>query len=331
MKHLTCITICILLLFTSCVDDWESPYEDIKYEMNLNVVALADSLIYGEVYRVLNSLNPDRFSSDPTVSLSHAVNAHFTVNDSNPIYFDNHHQTSYFSKNYPFKPGDTVMLHLSQYYYNTVEAVAIIPDKPDMEIEYIETKSIDSDTLMVFRIKIKDNPQKNNFYMLNATSYSDVLIKTDYDNSMNNFPNDTTYWIKESDPVFYSDSPIFIDNKVINHTLSDNRKFQDNFSYVFSDVLFNGQEYECIIECPKISHKEYTEQTYYYKRYAVDYKYYISITLSELSKDYFNYQKMWEYANLEEPSTFCFSAVEGGMGVLGAVNRTKPVRFDFKK
>lgn len=326
--------IILLFVISSCEKDWNKPYEDLENIMCMHMVAIADSYIYGQVFPVSNILKNNSWELEPHQSITSISNGSFSVNGSKPINFTTHKQTSYFNYDYSFKAGDKVDVTVSQYYYKTINASAVIPDKPNVEISYIGEKVTGTDTLMQIKIKIADNGNKKNYYMLNASTFSDKLIQLDY-NEQNELViyagyRDTTVWEYGNNPVFSSDDKLFYDEKVIN---TGNRfKFPDYFSHIFSDNMFNGKEYEFTIECKKIHSGNPNKSNKNDCIYSLlEEHHYVKICLTELSEDYYNYQKMWEYSDNSNNSTNYFSAVEGGMGVLGAVNRSKPVRFDFKK
>lgn len=311
-----------ILSITSCEKYW-SKYDEELLEMNVNIIAEADSTISGYVMPVLNSMNDKTHlffeSNRSDASVTAAIEGQYSINngEKHRILKGN---SSYFYMKPGLKAGDKLSIDLTGYYFKPASASVTIPDKPQMEVEYMGNISDKNNTYMRLKIKIKDNAEKDNYYMLDVYTSTTRYIEVFYDNkkdSVIQYRQDSVHSY-----AFISQDNIFEDDQVKNRI----NGMAENFSNIFSDRLFNGQEYEFIVECPINLDFEYWP-TYYN---VTDIKNYVSISISEFSKEYYDYCKTWEYT--DENAKICYTSnIDGGIGVFGAINRTKPVRFDFKK
>ncbi len=317
-------TFVISVSLMSCVKEWDSKYTDSKLLMNVYIVAYSDSIITGHIMPVvdyLSSLN-GLLSPMPNGNITRSITAKYSLNDGEFARFDKNVSFQRLDAAPDFTAGDKISIDLTGYYYEDVTASVIVPDKPHFEAEDLGTIIEGTDTLRRIKVKIKDDAARNNYYMFNAISYGEYLYESEgYENG----------WLyKAFTGYFRSDNKIFIDNE-INRTGKVTTIYGDdfydkrpnNFSNIFSDKYFNGKEHEFIIECPKILARD--------NNYSgiMDRKGYIELELMALSKSFYDYWKTWEHCDITSSSTYHFSAVDGGMGVLGAVNITERVRIDF--
>ncbi len=347
MKVYIKILLVILSALTavSCEKYWDK-YEEDKFDMNIYLIAEADSSIRGYVMPVLNSMNINTnkyFSSeytDTSIKVTNAITALYIVNDGKKDRINKSDRQSDFDEkpDVPLKAGDKVSIELSGVYYKTLTGSVVIPDKPEIEAEYIGETVENGETWMQIKVRIKDNGSKKNFYMLNAVSNIEQVIRTTYISSF--YPSDGgdlwtyssyTGFFKTDSPVFRDDNALFMKQKkrVMWHDNSAHMALMpDNFTNVFSDQQFNGKDYEFVIECPKCaSYELYSSSSF--KQELVEERYYVLVDVLELSEEYYNYHKTWEYSDMKE-TIFYFSNVEGGVGILGAVNRSSIIRVDFK-
>ncbi len=319
-------TFIISVSLTSCVEEWDSEYTDGKLQMNVYIVAYADSIITGHIMPVvdyLSSLN-GLLSPMPNGNITRIISAEYSLNDGELQRFEKNVNHQRLDASPDFTAGDKISINLSGYYYQDVTASVIVPDMPSFETEDLGTIIEGSDTLRRIKVRIKDDANETNYYMFNAISYGEYLYESE---------SDENGWLyKAFTGYFRSDNTIFIDNEInrtgkVTTIMSDDfyDKRPKNFSNIFSDKLFNGKECEFIIECPQILARKNDYSN------LMNIERYIEIELMALSKSFYDYWKTWEHCDINTSSTYYFSAVNGGMGVLGAVNTAKRIRIDFKE
>ncbi len=318
---------------TGCEKRWDAPYYEGGYLMNVKIF-IEDSMLSGNVYPVSDKLNSG-FLGDysPNNKLSGSVKSIFRINDGQENVLEYDDSKGMYEYKHIFSPGDKIDIKLSQYYYGQASASVIMPDKPQMEAEYIGNKVEGTDTLMQIKIRIKDHEEHKNYYILNAISYSDNKFFADRGHDSLNY----IQWEGKSDHFFKSDDPIFIDYNVKRNSVGEewgisktNREFPEFFSHIFSDKLFNGKEYEFTIEIPIVISRLEEESNEYIKFTKLSSLYYADIRLSQLSESYFNYHKAWEYSE-SNASTFHYTNVDGAVGIFGAVSKGEIIRLYFKK
>lgn len=237
---------------------------------------------------------------------------------------------------YDFKAGDKIDMDLRcGTTYTPITASVVMPDKPEIEAECIgyETGLSQkgySDSLMIVKLKIKDNGRKENFYMLNVASYSVKLVDVKY----NKFPdniiqrNDSIMHTWGGTDYFLSAEPILTGKQAES---SENTSAKELIHPLFDDATFNGKNYECIIKCkvPQYALPEMGDitATFVKERKLLENKRYTVIRLDELSEDYYKYLK---HAETKDRTALPVSNINGGYGVLGAVNRSEIIRLDVK-
>ena len=193
-------------------------------------------------------------------------------------------------------------------------ATARIPAKPDYEIvdyykyysDYIEDdkQSEDwqsflgrvNDTLMHVTLKIKDPGETKNYYRLMVRSVG--------------YEGRPYYYYYYHD-IFTSDNIIFYDER-----LSKWWRWPAYFTNVFSDELFNGEEYVVDVETRMLREDNP----------------HVIIKLESLSEDLYEYlRSMMAYrvTDLDDyaESTYIYSNVKNGWGILGAANATKNILY----
>ncbi len=328
----------IMMLFciiTGCEKRWDAPYYEGDYLMNVQIY-VEDSMLYGNVYPVSDKLNSGFLGNNsPNSILSRSVKSKFRINEGQEmeLEYDASKEKERFEYKHVFSPGDKIDIQLSQHYYGKASASVIMPDKPQIEAEYIGNKTNGTDTLMQIKIRIKDNGEHKNYYILNAISYSYNKYFADRGHDTLNY----TQWVSQSDHFFKSDAPIFIDYNVKRNSVGEewnlyktNREFPEFFSHIFSDKLFNGKEYEFTVEIPIVISRLEEESNEYIKFTKLSSLYYAEIRLSQLSESYFNYHKAWEYSE-PNASTFHYTNLDGAIGVFGAISKGDVIRFYFKE
>ena len=187
-----------MLCIISCEKPW---YYDTgeKNEMYTIVTVYSDSLITGDVWPVIDYLNPT-FNKNSSHSMALKSLATFSVNDGDPIKFEKREYSQpsynygfYLESFYPFKAGDKIDLSISYNdIYTPIRSTVIMPDKPEIQAEYIgcEENPRNSqvyDSLCVVKVKIKDAAAKKDYYMFNIYSGTDMLVEKRY----NDVPNDS--------------------------------------------------------------------------------------------------------------------------------------------
>ncbi len=309
----------------SCEKDWEK-YETENLEMNLFILAEADSTIRGWVMPVLDYFSETTGEffghSNASITVTNAVSAKYSVNNGEKQTLEKVKKQAEFCSKPELKAGDRVDIELSGYYYKPVKASVIIPDKPQIEYEELGLETIDGSEYIMIKVKIKDNGAKNNYYMLSVLSKAVDSVYVHYRS------NDELYsgyrWSKTTS-AFTSKDMIFKDEQV-KRTIQG---MPNDFSNVFSDKLFNGKDHEFIIGCPiNLGTSVISNSEFYSIVKSIENE--VTISLSEFSEDYYNYYKMYEHTDKSNGVVY-FSNVDGGFGLFGALNRTKPVTFKYNK
>lgn len=168
--------------------------------------------------------------------------------------------------------------------------------------------------------------------MLNIASYSIKLIDIKYNklpDSLSNYQKkDTMIHSWGGTDYFYSNDPILDDGRV---SVSNDTSIKEFVHPLFSDMLFDGKDYECIVKCKIAPHAlpelNAIEQLEIHERRLLEIERYIVIRLDELSEDYYKYMKQAEEKNT---AAIPVSNINGGYGILGAVNRSDTIRLDVK-
>ncbi len=339
----TTLSLCIILCFISCEETWDYSYGE-KNRVNVVIVAFADSLIYGGGWAIPDRLNPDIHTGlgDGNRSIVGQSQAYFSVNGGERIKFEKKEGSDIYSGDrvfsylYDFKAGDKIDLDLRcGTTYTPITASVVMPDKPEIEAECIGyeiglSQKGYSDSLMIVKLKIKDNSRKENFYMLNVASYSVKLVDVKY----NKFPdniiqrNDSIMHTWGGTDYFLSAEPILIGKQAES---PENISAKELIHPLFDDATFNGKNYECIIKCkvPQYALPEMGDitATFVKERKLLENKRYTVIRLDELSEDYYKYLK---HAETKDRTALPVSNINGGYGVLGAVNRSEIIRLDVK-
>lgn len=309
----------------SCEKDWEK-YETENLEMNLFILAEADSTIRGWVMPVLDYFSEftGRFfeSTSSSITITNAISAMYSVNDGEKIRLEkNKAQTDFIAKPV-LKAGDKVNLEMTGYYYNPVKASVVIPDKPQIEYENLGLEKIDDGEYFMLKVKIKDNGAKKNYYMVSVFSSAVDSVYVYYRND--NKLYGSFRWSATSS-VFTSKDVIFKDDQVKRKP----KGMPNDFSNVFSDKSFNGKDYEFIIGCPINLGTSIISNTELYS-VVKSIENQVTFSLCELTEEYYNYYKMYEHTDKSNGVVY-FSNVDGGFGLFGALNRTKPVTFKYNK
>lgn len=326
------------LFITSCEKEW-TKYNTEKLDMNLFILAEADSTIRGFVMPVLNYFSEasnrhfDNLSS--AINVTNAISASYSINDGEKMPLDKSSERLYiefhtdateisFRTQPGLTAGDKVSIYLSGIYYNPVSASVIIPDKPKVEYECMGIKQRDSSDFMQIKVKIKDNGEKKNYYKLNVGH----IVKKRYEGYVMGELRYSTDGYAQIHTSFISENEIFKDNRVINKATDD---YPDNFSNIFCDSIFNGKDYEFVIECSAdcVPYEKIVSPNSDSYEIRTELMNYIEISLCEISEDYYNYCKLWEYAD-ESAVILHFSNVDGGMGIFGALNGAK-VKYNLLK
>ncbi len=187
--------------------------------------------------------------------------------------------------------GDKYKIKVTVPGMGTAETECYIP--PETNIISIDTASVMKSDIdgyryeqLEFRVKFKDNPDKNNYYLIEPRQ---IIIYTYNDYDRDTIITDTTQNIMN----FESDDPSVIENLWGNGLL-------------FNDNLFNGNTYEFVFSVGK----------YFYDTTS------ICINLKSISEGYFKYlatcykhmDANWD-PFMEKISVY--SNVEGGVGIFG--------------
>lgn len=348
-----------MLCIISCEKPW---YYDTgeKNEMYTIVTVYSDSLITGDVWPVIDYLNPT-FNKNSSHSMALKSLATFSVNDGDPIKFEKREYSQpsynygfYLASFYPFKAGDKIDLSISYNdIYTPIRSTVIMPDKPEIQAEYIgcEENPRNSqvyDSLCVVKVKIKDAAAKKDYYMFNIYSGTDMLVEKRYNDVPNDsllktghFPydylmerymllkqygtlKDTVYWDHHYLDYFYSDEHFFI-----NSNPSESEYYTNS---LFDDSSFNGRDYEFIIKFPKYIRKQHRPSKevvtdYFLKENKIlEQRHYALLRIDKLSEDYYEYIKQTLHSSL---AVMTVSNIQGGLGVFGAVNGGDIIRIDF--
>ena len=317
MKTTSYILLLSLIAFlSSCEKIIEFEGEITNPKITVNAVATPDTVFVAGISRGLffTVVIPEKSweSLYPDFVLENAE-ATITVNgmDTYPMQF-NPENLNYESTYIPAE-GDEILLNVSAPDLEPVQSRVIVPVKGELEIlkkevfysenymafdDWMDISALD--TIMRITVKITDPPGESNYYRLKVRSIGYYLDTSSGDEGY-----------RMSD-VFSSADVIFKDERLVKRYWG----WPAGFSNVFDDHLFDGKEYEFTVETRM--------------RWGTDQ--HVVVELQSITRELYNYLKSVMLYRITDQDSYTesiqiYSNVNGGYGILGALNGEKHVLY----
>ena len=316
MKTTLYILLLSLITFlSSCEKIIEFEGEITNSKITVNAVATPDTVfvagISSELFftDVIPEKSWESLYPDFVLEIAEAT---ITVNgrDTYPMQY-NPESLNYESTYIPAE-GDEILLNVSAPDLEPVQSVAVVPEKGKLEILSTEVLYSENymafddwmdiaalDTIMRITAKISDPPGETNFYRLKVRS---IGFR----------PDGTGHAGYVMSDVFSSADVIFRDEHLVKRYWG----WPAGFSNVFDDHLFDGKEYTFTIESRM--------------RWGSDQ--HVVVELQSITRELYNYLKSVMLYRITDQDSYTesiqiYSNVNGGYGILGAVNGEKHVLY----
>jgi len=305
-----------ILFLTSCEKIIEFEGEITNPKITVNAVATPDTVFVAGISRELffTEVIPEKSweSLYPDFVLEYAE-ATITVNggDTYPMQY-NPENLNYVSTYIPAE-GDEILMNVSAPDLEPVQSGVVVPVKGELEIlkkevlysenyivydDWMDIAALD--TIMRITAKITDPPGESNYYRLKVRSIGYYL---DTSSGADGY--------RMSD-VFSSADVIFKDERLVKRYWG----WPAGFSNVFDDHLFDGKEYEFTVETRM--------------RWGTDQ--HVVVELQSITRELFNYLKSVMLYRITDQDSYTesiqiYSNVNGGYGILGALNGEKHILY----
>jgi hypothetical protein len=309
------LSLSLIAFLTSCEKILEFDGAITKPKITVNAVATPDTVFIAGISRELffTDVIPEESweSFYPDFILENAE-ATITVNgrDTYPMQY-NPENLNYESTYIPAE-GDEILINVSAPDLDPVESMVVVPVKGVLEIlkkEVIYSENYMAfddwmdiaalDTVMRITAKITDPPGETNYYRLKVRS---IGYRTDA-------TGDDGYVMTD---VFSSADVIFRDERLVKRYWG----WPAGFSNVFDDHLFNEKEYTFTVETRM--------------RWGADQ--HVVVELQSITRELYNYLKSVMLYRITDQDSYTesiqiYSNINGGYGILGALNGEKHILY----
>jgi len=305
-----------ILFLTSCEKIIEFEGEISNPKITVNAVATPDTVFVAGISRELffTDVIPEKGweSLYPDFVLENAE-ATITVNGSNMYTMQYNPENLNYVSTYIPAEGDEILMNVSAPDLEPVQSRVVVPVKGELEILKKEVLYSEnyivfddwmdiaaSDTIMRITAKITDPPGESNYYRLKVRSIGYYLDASSGDDGY-----------RMSD-VFSSADVIFKDERLVKRYWG----WPAGFSNVFDDHLFDGKEYTFTVESRM--------------RWGSDQ--HVVIELQSITRELYNYLKSVMLYRITDQDSYTesiqiYSNVNGGYGILGALNGEKHILY----
>mgnify|MGYP001193086865 FL=1 len=314
-------TLYILLLFliaflSSCEKIIEFEGKITNSKITVNAVATPDTVFVAGISSELffTELIPERSweSLYPDFVLENAE-ATITVNGRDTYPMQYNPESLNYEGTYIPAEGDEILLNISAPDLEPVQSVTVVPEKGKLEILSTEVLYSENymafddwmdiaalDTIMRITAKITDPPGELNYYRLKVRSIGYYLDTSNGEDG---------YFMSD---VFSSADVIFKDERLVKRYWG----WPAGFSNVFDDHLFDGKEYTFTIESRM--------------RWGSDQ--HVTVELQAITRELYNYLKSVMLYRITDQDSYTesiqiYSNVNGGYGILGALNGEKHILY----
>lgn len=296
----------LAVIFQSCeeiIDDFE--FKDKKEKIVVNGIMQSDSLFYVHISKSIPANAPD--------TLLPITNADVKLYESGNLIEDlTFDKKGFYRTINPlnYSPSKSYKIRVEAKGLKSVEANALYPEKPN--VLFIDTSRKNNDfynylNSLEFEIQFKDDPDQENFYMLEFKTYGKYIHEDFFNERF-----DTIIGF-ESPQLISDDEFIEIEYDGTGYWQSVPEWETYGKKLVFSDKLINGKTRSLKVQ---------TESSYYYSN-SQDST--VHVFFHSISKDYFKYMQRRALVNenegnpLSEPVTI-YSNIKNGLGIFGAKN-----------
>ncbi len=305
-----------ILFLTSCEKIIEFEGEITNPKITVNAVATPDTVFVAGISRELfftdvipekswESLYPDFVLEDAEATI--------TVNGRDIYTMQYNPENLNYVSTYIPAEGDEILMNVSAPDLEPVQSRVVVPVKGELEIlkkevlysenyivfdDWMDIAALD--TIMRITAKITDPPGESNYYRLKVRSIGYFLDTSSGDDGY-----------RMSD-VFSSADVIFKDERLVKRYWG----WPAGFSNVFDDHLFDGKEYTFTIESRM--------------RWGSDQ--HVVVEFQSITRELYNYLKSVMLYRITDQDSYTesiqiYSNVNGGYGILGAVNGEKHVLY----
>jgi hypothetical protein len=287
----------IMILFVACeqVIDFDGKQEENKLVLNTVVSCTND------VHVINLSTSAFLFSQDDIAEME-GLPVEVKINGL-PVEVEAVPTRGAYKFNAELNTGDKIEISVSDNQYGTVLSRDIVPEPPVItSVDTVRFYDNDSQSLyMRTLIKIKDKPVEKNYYRLlikRIRTYREEMF-------------DGSIWEHSEEETGY-----FVNQDIVLSALSREGKGDDNnISRIFSDDLFQGEEYMINVYFPLATGSHVLKEN-------VE----IEIELQSLTESLYLYlrslEQKWNSDIFDQPIRV-YSNVEGGYGILGICNSTE--------
>ncbi len=305
-----------ILFLASCEKIIEFEGEITNPKITVNAVATPDTVFVAGISRELffmdvipekgwESLYPDFVLEDAEATI--------TVNGREMYTMQYNPENLNYVSTYIPAEGDEILMNVSAPDLEPVQSRVVVPVKGELEIlkkevlysenyivfdDWMDIAALD--TIMRITAKITDPPGESNHYRLKVRSIGYYLDTSSGDDG---------YHMSD---VFSSADVIFKDERLVKRYWG----WPAGFSNVFDDHLFDGKEYTFTIESRM--------------RWGTDQ--HVVVELQSITRELYNYLKSVMLYRITDQDSYTesiqiYSNVNGGYGILGALNGAKHILY----